>query len=112
MSSHILPSLRSPHRSPSPLVTEPAPPHSRFSQTYSRDPHCKISFSSVVPVPSGTSSPSSDTSLVSVSNTHLMATRAKAGVCKPNPKYAHHALVSTDDSFEPTFFSQANKLKE
>ncbi|CAB4306763.1 unnamed protein product [Prunus armeniaca] len=41
-----------------------------------------------------------------------MATRAKAGVRKPNPKYAHHALISTDDSFEPTSFSHANKLKE
>ncbi|KAI5350282.1 hypothetical protein L3X38_003173 [Prunus dulcis] len=41
-----------------------------------------------------------------------MATRAKAGVRKPNPKYAHHALVSTDGSFVPTSFSQANKLQE
>ncbi|CAL8993048.1 unnamed protein product [Prunus brigantina] len=111
MLSHIPPGLPSPPRSPSPPVTRPAPPPSRFSQTYSRDPHRKIAFPSAVPVPFGTSPPS-DTSLVSVSNTHFMATRAKAGVRKPNPKYAHHALVSTDDSFEPTSFSQANKLKE
>ncbi|CAL9003000.1 unnamed protein product [Prunus brigantina] len=111
MLSHIPPGLPSPPGSPSPPVTRPAPPPSRFSQTYSRDPHRKIAFPSAVPVPSGTSPPS-DTSLVSVSNTHFMATRAKAGVRKPNPKYAHHALVSTDDSFEPTSFSQANKLKE
>ncbi|CAL9014472.1 unnamed protein product [Prunus brigantina] len=111
MLSHIPPGLPSPPSSPSPPVTRPAPPPSRFSQTYSRDPHRKIAFPSAVPVPSGTSPPS-DTSLVSVSNTHFMATRAKAGVRKPNPKYAHHALVSTDDSFEPTSFSQANKLKE
>ncbi|KAI5335772.1 hypothetical protein L3X38_025906 [Prunus dulcis] len=41
-----------------------------------------------------------------------MATRAKTSVRKPNPKYAHHALVSTDDTIEPTSFSQANMLKE
>ncbi|BBG97004.1 Glycosyl hydrolases family 31 protein [Prunus dulcis] len=98
--------------SASPPVKRPASPHSCFSQTYSRDPHRKIAFPSANPVPSGTSSPPFDTSLVSVSNTHLMATRAKAGVYKPNPKYAHHALVSTEDSFEPTSFSQANKLPE
>ncbi|XP_021815103.1 uncharacterized protein LOC110757711 [Prunus avium] len=112
MSSHIPIGLPSPPRSASPPVIRPALPPSRFSQTYSRDPHRKIAFPSTIPVPSGTSSPSSDTSMVSVPNTHLMATRAKAGVRKPNPKYAHHALVSPDDSFEPTSFSQANKLQE
>ncbi|KAI5344155.1 hypothetical protein L3X38_012032 [Prunus dulcis] len=112
MSSHIPPGLPSPPSSTSPPVTQPAPPPSPFSQTYSRDPHRKIAFPSADPVPSGTSSPPSDTSLVSVSNTHLMATHAKAGVRKPNPKYAHHSLVSTDDSFDPTSFSRANKLQE
>ncbi|BBG93820.1 Glycosyl hydrolases family 31 protein [Prunus dulcis] len=72
----------------------------------------KIVFPHAVHVPFSTSSPPSDTSLVNVSNTHLMATRAKASVRKPNPKYAHHVLVSTDDYFELTSFSQANKLKE
>ncbi|KAI5351795.1 hypothetical protein L3X38_004686 [Prunus dulcis] len=72
-----------------------------------------FSFSSKGYTPTfSTSSPPSDTSLVNVSNTHLMATRAKASVRKPNPKYAHHVLVSTDDYFELTSFSQANKLKE
>ncbi|BBH02513.1 Glycosyl hydrolases family 31 protein [Prunus dulcis] len=87
----------------------PSPPPSAIpsinlltsSPSRSKDPHRKIVFLYVVPISS-----------VSVSNTHLMATRAKTSVRKPNPKYAHHALVSTDDTIEPTSFSQANKLKE
>ncbi|CAL2257298.1 unnamed protein product [Prunus armeniaca] len=110
MSSLVPPGLPSPPRPASSPVSLPASSPSHFFGMYSKDPHCNIVFSSIVPVSSGTSSlPSSDTSLVSVSNTHLMATPAKTSVCKPNP---HHMLVSTNDTIEPTFFSQANKLKE
>ncbi|XP_021817697.1 uncharacterized protein LOC110759868 [Prunus avium] len=39
-----------------------------------------------------------------------MVTRAKDGIHKPNPRYAHHALFadSTNALIEPTSFSQSN----
>lgn len=42
---------------------------------------------------------------------HSMTTRSKAGVKKPNPKYALHVLTEKK-VFEPTCFSQAMKHKE
>ncbi|CAB4308066.1 unnamed protein product [Prunus armeniaca] len=43
-----------------------------------------------------------------------MVTRAKSGIHKPNPKYAHTSisLSFTDNIVEPTCFTQANKVRE
>ncbi|CAL2254293.1 unnamed protein product [Prunus armeniaca] len=98
-----------------PLVSHPVPSASRFSQTYTRNPNHKLFFLPLAHVSYGTSSsPIFDTSLVSDSHAHSMVTHAQTGICKPNPKYANHALVlsSTNGTFEPTSFPQANKHQE
>ncbi|CAB4291402.1 unnamed protein product [Prunus armeniaca] len=84
---------------------------------YRRDRHrCIATFS---PPPDPSIPPSNTlstpaTSLVSASIPHSMVTRAKDGIHKPNPHYAHHALLadSTNALVEPTSFSQANTQVE
>ncbi|CAL9017956.1 unnamed protein product, partial [Prunus brigantina] len=97
-------------------TTQPSPPSSL--QVYRRTPHRTVlTFPSpdpdpVLPSSSRHSSPSA-TSRVRPSTTHSMVTRAKIGLHKPNPKYAHHAFLdSPKDIVEPTCFSQANKFQE
>ncbi|KAM1791280.1 hypothetical protein ACFX12_035263 [Malus domestica] len=41
---------------------------------------------------------------------HPMVTRAKDGISKPNPKYAHTSTITAMS--EPTCYSQANKFQE
>ncbi|KAK0594869.1 hypothetical protein LWI29_001383 [Acer saccharum] len=43
-----------------------------------------------------------------LSPSHPMITRAKAGIVKPNPKYANVVSI-TNDVVEPSSFAQANK---
>ncbi|CAB4278163.1 unnamed protein product [Prunus armeniaca] len=56
-----------------PLISPAATSASRFSHTYTGNPN---------------------RSPLSASLTHSMVTLAKIGICKPNPKYAYHALVN------------------
>ncbi|CAL8993966.1 unnamed protein product [Prunus brigantina] len=62
------------------------------------------------PSPSAAASPSPvpPSPQVRESVSHPMLTRAKAGICKPNPKYAHLTAV-TAHLVEPTCYSQAQK---
>lgn len=54
-------------------------------------------------------SPAPPSPQVSESVSHPMLTHAKAGTCKPNPKYAHLTAI-TNHLVEPTCFSQVQSL--
>lgn len=93
-------------------------------QTYRHDPHHNVlTFPSHAamegnigfanpspPLPSVAASPSPipPSPQVRESDSHPTLTRAKASICKPNPKYAHFIAI-TNHLVEPTCFSHAQK---